>query len=195
MAIVGIEKLYYAKIMQDDNVGLKFDVPTYLEGVKEIKISPKVSTEKLYAENKLWEQATTLDSIEISLNITDLTNAQLSDLLGHTLAKEGGIYAKDTDQAPYIALLYKANKSNDKARFAALYKGKMELPDDSAKGKEGKTDFQTPELKATFQPLQNNGMWKYQVDNDDPNCPATIEVDFFKSVILPSEYTVNTNKN
>ncbi len=190
MAIIGLEKLYYAKITKDDNTGLTFDSPTYLAGVKEIKISPKVSTEKLYAENKLWEQATTLDDIEVSINIADLTNAELADLLGHTIATEGGIYAKDSDEAPYIALLYKANKSNGKARYGVIYKGKMELPDDSAKGKEGKTDFQTPEMKATFQPLQNNGMWKYQVDSDDASCPVTIDTDFFASVIIPTKKTV-----
>lgn len=193
MAIIGIEKLYYAKITKDDNTGLTFATPNYLAGVKEIKISPKVSTEKLYAENKLWEQATTLDDIEVSINIADLTNAELADLLGHTLATEGGIYAKDSDEAPYIALLYKANKSNGKARYGVLYKGKMELPDDSAKGKEGKTDFQTPEMKATFQPLQNNGMWKYQVDSDDANCPENINATFFASVIVPgADKTVPT---
>lgn len=186
MAIAGLEKLYYAKITKDDNTGVTFGTPVYLPGIKEIKVSPKVSTEKLYAENKLWEQSTSLDDIEVSINLADLTNAQLADLLGHKLAEEGGIIASDTDEAPYIALLYVANKSNGKKRYGVLYKGKMELPDDSSKGKEGKTDFQTPEVKSTFQPLQNNGMWKYQVDSDDPSCPATIETDFFTSVIVPT---------
>lgn len=190
MALVGLEKLYYAKITKDDSTGLTFDTPNYLAGVKEIKISPKVTTEKLYAENKLWEQATSLDDIEVSVNLADLTNAQLADLLGHTIATEGGIIANADDIAPYVALLYKANKSNGKARYGILYKGKLELPEDTAKGAEGKVDFQTPEIKATFQPLQNNGMWKYQVDSDDADCPATIDTDFFASVIVPTEKVV-----
>lgn len=186
MAIIGLEKLYYAKIIKDDNTGVEFDTPKYLKGVKEIKIAPKTSTEKLYAENKLWEQATTLDDVEVSVNLADLTNAELADLIGHKLAAEGGIIANADDTAPYIALLYVANKANGKKRYGVLYKGKMELPEDSAKGKEGKTEFQTPEVKATFQPLQNNGDWKYQVDSDDPDCPATIDTDFFASVIVPT---------
>ena len=190
MALVGIEKLYYAKITKDDSTAVTYGTPIYLAGVKEIKISPKQSTEKLYAENKLWEQDTTLDDIEVSVNIADLTNAELADLQGHTVATEGGIYASDTDEAPYIALLYKANKSNGKYRYGVIYKGKMQLPDDSAKGKEGKTDFQTPELKATFQPLINNGKWKYQVDSDDTDCPTGIDTTFFASVIIPTKKVV-----
>ncbi len=190
MAITGLEKIYYSKITKDDNTELTFGAPIYLAGVKEIKISPKVSTEKLYAENKLWEQATTLEDVEVTVNLADLTNAQSADLLGQTVAEEGGIFSSDDDLAPYIALLYVANKSNGKKRYGVIYKGKMELPDDSAKGAEGKTDFQTPEMKATFQPLQNNGMWKYQIDSDDPACPVGIDTSFFTSVIVPTKKVV-----
>lgn len=190
MAIIGLEKLYYSKITKDDTTGLTFGNPVYLPGVKEIKISPKVNTEKLFAENKLWEQATSLDDIEVSVNLADLTNAQTADLLGATLATEGGVFSSDDDIAPYIALLYVANKSNGKKRYGILYKGRMNLPDDSAKGAEGKTDFQTPEMKSTFQPLQNNGMWKYQVDEDDADCPTDIETKFFASVIVPTKKVV-----
>lgn len=190
MAIIGLEKLYYSKITKDDSTGVTFGTPIYLAGVKEIKISPKSNTEKLYAENQLWEQATSLDSIELSVNLADLTNAQSADLLGQTLATEGGVFASDSDIAPYIALLYVANKSNGKKRYGIIYKGRMSLPDDSAKGMEGKTDFQTPEMKATFQPLQNNGMWKYSVDEDDAGVSATIGTDFFASVIVPTKKVV-----
>lgn len=189
MALVGLEKLYYAKVTKDDATGVTFGTPIYLPGVKEIKISPKVNTEKLYAENQLWEQSTALDSVEVSINLADLTNAELADLLGHELATEGGIIANADDFPPYIALLHKANKSNGKARYSILYKGKLELPEDSAKTKEGKTDFQTPEVKATFQPLQNNGRWKYQVDSDDSTCPADIDTTFFTNVINPGSDT------
>ncbi len=190
MAIVGLEKLYYAKIIKDDETGLTFDKPIYLPGVKEIKISPKANTEKLFAENKIWDQKTTLEDIELSVNIVDLTNAQQADLLGQTIATEGGVFATSDDIAPYIALLYKANKSNGKNKYGILYKGKMELPDDSAKGQEGKVDFQTPEMKATFQSTIFNSMWKYNVDEDDENCPSDIESKFFTSVIIPTKKVV-----
>lgn len=190
MAIIGLEKLYYSKITKDDSTGLTFSVPKYLPGVKEIKIAPKTNTEKLYAENKLWDQSTTLQDVEVTVNLVDLTNAEQADMLGQTVAAEGGVFASDGDIAPYIALLYISNKSNGKKRYGVLYKGKMELPDDSAKGQEGKTDYQTPEMKSTFQPLINNGMWKYQVDEDDPDCPSDIETKFFESVIVPTKKTI-----
>jgi len=192
MAIIGLEKLYYSKITKDDETGVTFEKPIYLPGVKEIKISPKQNTEKLYAENKLWEQNTSLDSIELSVNIADLTNEQSEDLLGQNLANEGGVFASDEDIAPYISLLYIANKSNGKKRYGIIYKGCMSLPDDSSKSQEGKVDYQTPEMKATFQPLQNNGMWKYTIDEDSENAPVDLATKFFTSVIVPTKKATTT---
>lgn len=190
MAIVGLEKLYYAKLTEDNATTLTYGEPVYLPGVKELKVSPKMSTEKLYAENKIWDQDTALDEVEVTIALADLTNAERAELLGHTKATEGGVFATANDSMPYIALLYKANKSNGKARYQVLYKGKFELPEDSAKGKEGKTEFQTPEMKGIFQPTQNNNMWKYQVDSDDTDCPADIETTFFTNVIKPTKKVV-----
>jgi len=190
MPIIGLEKLYYAPLTKDDSTGLTYGAPVYLPGVKEIGVIPRVVTEKLYAENKLWDQDTALDEVEVTINIADLTNAERSMFLGHTTATEGGIFAKDNDQAPYVALLYKSNKSNQEARYQVLYKGKFELPEDRAKGKEGKTEFQTPQMKAIFQATKNNGMWKYQVDTDDADCPVTIDADFFASVIVPTKKVI-----
>lgn len=190
MAVVGLEKLFYAVVTQDDDKGLVYETPKYLKGVREIGVVPSVTTEKLYAENKIWEQSQAIESVDVDIDLADLTNQEKSILLGHRLAQGGGIIGGENDIAPYVALLYKANKSNGEARYQVLYKGKFELPSDDAKGKEGKTDFQTPKMKATFQPTRNNGYWKYAVDSDDEGVSTTIDTDFFESVIIPTEKVI-----
>ncbi|MBS4539825.1 phage tail protein [Clostridium sp. D2Q-11] len=190
--IVGLEKLYYAKLTSDERGGLiAYDAPIYLDNVKEISINPKQNTEKGYGGNKLVLQMTTLDEIEVGINLLTLTNAQKADLLGHKLAAEGGVISKSDDIAPYVALLYLANKSNGEKRYGILYKGKMQLPEGGAKGQEGKAEIQSNEMKAIFQPL-SDGTWQYQVDTDDPNCPATIDTTFFTDVLIPTEASEGT---
>lgn len=186
MALVGIEKLYYAVLTNDEGGVATYETPVYLKDVKEISISPKQNTEKGYAENKLKIQITSLDEIEVGVNLLSLTNAQKAELLGHKLATEGGVIMNSDDEAPYIALMYVANKANGEKRYGIMYKGKMQLPEDGAKGQEGKAEIQSPEMKATFQPL-DDGTWQYQVDTDDANCPADIATTFFTDVILPTE--------
>ena len=106
-------------------------------------------------------------------------------LLGHKISTEGGIIKSADDVAPEVALLYKASKGNGKARYGILYKGKFSIGDESYKGKEGKANFQSKKLKASFAPLHSNSMWSYKVDEEQ----GMTDTKFFESVILPTEKT------
>jgi len=182
--VVGLEKLYIAKILTDDTT-TTYDTPKYLAGVKEISIKPKVATDEFYAENMLWLSDTTLANIDVEVNITDLTPEDEAMLLGHKIATEGGIIKSADDAAPDVAILFKANKGNGKARYVVLYKGKFSIGDEDYKGKEGKANFQSKKLKASFAPLHSNSMWSYKVDEEDGMDDTT----FFASVTMPTEKT------
>jgi len=189
IAKVNIDRLYLAKVTQDDELGLVFATPEYIPGVRQIDAKSKTNQDKLYAEGVIWEQENTLEEITIDIDLAELSNAQYASYLGHQVATVGGVYAGKTDQAPYVAVLFVATKSNGKKAYRVYYKGKFTEPDESAKGKEGKTDYQTHKVSSIFQHLKNNGMGFYKVDEDDPNCPANIATTFFASVIVPTADT------
>ncbi|WP_096635852.1 major tail protein [Clostridium cochlearium] len=180
--VVGLEKLYVAKILSDGET-TTFDTPKYLAGVKEIGVKPKVNSDEFYAENQLWLSETTLANVDVEVDITDLTSEDEAMLLGHKIATEGGIIKSADDVAPEVALLFKANKGNGKARYVVLYKGKFSIGDEDYKGKEGKANFQAKKLKATFAPLHSNSMWSYKIDEEQ----GMDDTKFFKSVIIPTE--------
>lgn len=184
MAKVNIDKLYLATVTQDDALGLVFATPEYIPGIRQIDVKPKTNQDKLYAEGSIWDQENTLEEIAMDLDLAELSNAQYAKYLGHQVAAAGGVYASKTDQAPYVAVLFEATKSNGKKAYRVYYKGKLTEPDENAKGKEGKTDYQTHKVSATFQHLKNNGLGFYKVDEDDANCPAGIATTFFASVIV-----------
>ncbi len=190
MAKVNIDKLYFA-IVTTDEVGvpltnLIFATPEYIPGVRQLDAKPKTNSDKLYAEGKIWDQENTLEEISIDIDLAELSNTAYAKYLGHNIATLGGVYSTDEDRAPYLAILFEATKSNGKKAFRVYYKGKLEEPDENAKGKEGKTDFQTHKVKATFQTLKNNGMGFYKVDEDDIDCPVGIETSFFAAVTIPT---------
>lgn len=184
--VVGLEKLYVAKILSDGET-TTYDTPKYLAGIKEIGVKPKVNSDEFYAENQLWLSETTLANVDVEVDITDLTNEDEAMLLGHKIATEGGIIKSADDVAPEVALLFKANKGNGKARYVVLYKGKFSIGDEDYKGKEGKANFQSKKLKATFAPLHSNSMWNWKVDEED----GMTDEKFFKSVIIPTEKKEN----
>lgn len=180
--VVDLKKLYVALIKKDDDKVVEFEEPKYLPGVKEIGLKVKSNTDNGYAEGIVWDSESTLDSIDVDINIVDLSDEDEALLLGHTLAKEGGVIYNDNDKSPEVALLWKSIKANKKARYIALYRGKFELGDEEYKGKEGKTNFQGKKIKATFMPLKNNGIWKWKVDEEN----GMNDEKFFKKVIMPT---------
>ncbi|EKO1913621.1 phage tail protein [Clostridium botulinum] len=188
--IVDLKKLYVAKIIEDGVTKTTFDTPKYFEGVKELGLKPKVNSDDFYAEGILWLSETTLANIDVEIEITDLKKEEEAFLLGHKLAAEGGIIRSANDEAPEVALLYKAMKGNGKARYGILYKGTFTIGDESYKGKEGKSNFQTKKLKGTFAPLRSNEMWNYKVDEED----NMTDEKFFKEVMIPTE-KIETTEN
>lgn len=188
MALVNIDKLYLATINKDE-IGagnLIFDKPEYLPGVQQLQAKLKVDTGTLYEEGKLAEQNSIITSIDVTIDLGHFSNTQYAKYLGHHAATGGGVYALEDDSAPYIALLYKYTKSNGKKGWKIYYKGQLTEPDDSVKQKEGKVDYQNHSVTATFQPLKNNGLWKYTIEEDDPNCPEDIADAFFNTVMVPT---------
>lgn len=179
--LVGIEKLYVANLKNDDLNEIKYDKPKYYAGIRDLGIKPKVATDEFYAENKLWISESTLANVDVEMELAGLTNENEAFLLGHKLDENGGIIYSADDKAPSVALLFKANKGNGKARYCVLYCGTFSISDEQYKGKEGKANFQSKKLKATFAPLHKNGMWKYKIDEED----GMTDEKFFEEVIIP----------
>lgn len=196
--VTGIEKLFVAKNISDTVAAINYDTPKYYEGIQEFGIKPKQNTEKQYAENKLRDQASALDSVDVDLTIASLTSAQKAEILGQTVAAEGGVYASQEDEAPYVAILYKATIRGG-FRYGVLYKGMFTLPEDALKGQEGKIAFQSPKISAVYQPTiyqitgqdgKKKSLWEWHVDTTDPNCPDDIDDAWFTSVKFPTADTV-----
>ncbi|HCL4466700.1 TPA: phage tail protein [Clostridium botulinum] len=185
--IVDLKKLYVAEV-KEDGLTTVFGEPRYFEGIKELGLKPKVNSDDFYAEGILWLSDTTLANIDVEIDITDLKKEEEAFLLGHKLATEGGIIRSANDKAPEVALLYKAIKGNGKARYGIMYKGTFSIGDESYKGKEGKSNYQTKKLKGTFAPLRSNEMWNYKVDEED----GMTDEKFFKEVIIPTEQVKTT---
>lgn len=204
MAKININKFYLSTITKDEigTGNLVFAKPEYIPGVQQIGAKFKTDTAKLYEEGVISDQDTTLTDIEFSVDLGHFSNTQYAKYLGHHIAKEGGVYALEDDKAPYVAALIEYTKNGGVKGYKSYYKGQLTEPDDAIKQKEGKIDYQNITATATFQPLRNNGMTTYCVEEDDPNCPEDIATKFFESVIIPTEktavpgsetYTITTN--
>lgn len=187
LPIINISKCYVAVLQTETDDTATYDTPRYLEGIKELGIKPKENSDNYYHEGRLVLTANTLQEIGITMNITDLTDEDWCYILGHKLATGGGIIKNKNDKAPTVALMYEAEKSNGVKQYGTLFAGTFGLGDEDIKDQEGKANFQSKKLTATFRSLKN-GLWTHKVSEDSPNVTAGSLANFFNQVTVPTEY-------
>jgi phi13 family phage major tail protein len=162
--ITGLKKLYYA-VMTDEETET-YSTVKYFPGLREITVTPNEETASIYAENQEWDIDSALGEIEVSMDVTDVPTDIVSEILGKQLAQTGGYIDNANDVKPYIALMFEKTLSSGVTEYVTLYKGKFNIPEDKAKTKEGKPEFQSKTLGGRFIPLKN-GMWKYPARSND----------------------------
>lgn len=194
LPVVNVSKLYVARLLTETEEGITFDTPRYLEGVKQIGIKPKQNSDPYYHEGRKVLEEQTLQDVNVTLNITDLSDEDECYVMGHKLAKTGGVIKNDNDIAPTLAILYKSEKSQGIDKYGILYAGTFGLSDEDLKAKEGKANFQAKKIDASFRPLIN-GKWQYNVCSDSPNVTTEFLKNFFKQVTVAEEKTEEVPKS
>ena len=186
LPIVNIDKLYVAKLLTEDADKITYDIPRYLEGIKQLTIKPKQNSDPYYHEGRKILTDKTLEDISVTIDITDLTDEDECYVMGYKMAKTGGVIRNENDIAPTLAILYEAEKSEGGTRYGILYAGTFGVSDEDIKGKEGKANFQSKSIEATFRPLMN-GLWNYKVDSDSTGVTQEFLNGFFNQVTIPEE--------
>lgn len=182
----GVEKAYFAILDNENGVNPVYKPVSYLQGLQEFSIVANEETATIYAENKTWETENAIGEIEVSLTFASIYTPDYVALLGKKLSNMGGVIESSDDEAPYIALMLEKTLSGGVKEYLTLYKGKLRIPEDVARTKEGATEFQVKTLAGTFMPL-NNGMWKHVFKSDDIGFDASKHaVNWGKEVIIPT---------
>ncbi len=185
----GVEKAYYS-ILDEDGEIPKYQAAKYLPGLREISITANEEQATIYAENRLYDSENSLGEIETTLDFASIDTVDYAILLGKKIAAGGGIIESADDQPPYIALMVEKTLSGGEKEFLTLFKGKLSIPEDKAKTKEGKTEYQTVSLNGLFMPLEN-GIWKHAVKTTDEGFDAERhKLNWGKTVIIPSEEVI-----
>ena len=182
----GVEKAYYA-ILTQDGENPTYEQVKYLPGLREISVTANEEQATIYAENRLYDSENSLGEIEVTLDFTSIDTSDYAALFGKKLAQSGGIIESADDQPPYIALMVEKTLSGGVKEYLTLFKGKLSLPEDKAKTKEGKTEYQTVSLSGIFMPLEN-GIWKHSVKTTDADFDQeTHDTSWGKTVVIPTE--------
>ena len=89
MATIGLDKLYYAKITEDENGNETYASPVQLAKAMTADLSVELAEATLYADDGASEIVKEFKSGTLSLGVDDIGASTASDLTGATIDANG----------------------------------------------------------------------------------------------------------
>ena len=194
MATIGLDKLYYAKITEDENGNETYATPVQLAKAMNADLSVELAEATLYADDGAAEIVKEFKNGTLSLGVDDVGASVASDLTGATIDANGVVVSTSEDGGDPVAVGFRAKKSNGKYKYYWLYRVKFGIPATNLTTKGESIEFSTPTIEGTI--LRRNKLdasgkhpWKAEVTEGDSAVTADTITNWYKEVYEPSYTT------
>lgn len=191
MATIGLDKLYYAKITENENGEETYGTPQQLAKAMSADLSVELAEATLYADDGAAEVVKEFKSGTLSLGVDDIGASVAADLTGVQLDSNHVIISSSEDGGDPVAIGFRAKKSNGKYRYYWLYRVKFGIPATNLATKGDSITFSTPTIEGTVlrrnKPDANGKHpWKAEVTEGDKDVATSVITNWYKNVYEPS---------
>jgi phage major tail protein, phi13 family len=180
MATIGLDRLYYAKITENENGEETYVTPVPLAKAITAELSVELAEATLYADDGAAEVVKEFQSGTLTLGVADIGVDAAEVLTGATLDDNKVLISTSEDGGAPVAIGFRAKKANGKYRYFWLYRVKFGIPATNLQTKGDSITFSTPTIEGTVMRRnkpdgQGKHPWKAEVSEDDPGVsPETI---------------------
>ena len=193
MATIGLDKLFYAPITEDANGNETYGTPVQLAKAISADLSVELNEATLYADDGQAEAVKEFKSGTISLGIDELGSDVAAELVGARVDSNGVLVSSGEDVSRYVAIGFRAKKSNGKYRYYWLYRVLFGIPATNLATKGDSITFSTPTIEGTILrrnkvDSQNKHLWKVEVTENESN--TSVINAWYTSVYEPT-FTAN----
>ena len=191
MATIGLDKLYYAKITEDESGEESYGTPTSLAKAMTVDLSVELAEATLYADDGAAEVVKEFKSGTLTLGIDDIGVQAAQDLTGAKIDTNKVLISTSEDGGAPVAIGFRAKKANGKYRYFWLYKVKFGIPATNLTTKGESITFSTPTIEGTV--LRRNKLdgqskhpWKAEVSEDATGVAASVISGWYNEVYEPT---------
>ena len=191
MATIGLDKLYYAKITEDESGEEIYGTPTSLAKAMTVDLSVELAEATLYADDGAAEVVKEFKSGTLTLGIDDIGVQAAQDLTGAKIDTNKVLISTSEDGGAPVAIGFRAKKANGKYRYFWLYKVKFGIPATNLTTKGESITFSTPTIEGTV--LRRNKLdgqskhpWKAEVSEDATGVAASVISGWYNEVYEPT---------
>ena len=190
MATIGLDRLYYAKITENDAGEETYGTPSQLAKAISADLSVELAEATLYADDGASEIVKEFKSGTLSLGIDDIGAEIASALSGATIDSNGVVVSGSDDGGDPVAVAFRARKSNGKYRYYWLYRVKFGIPATNLQTKGDSISFQTPTIEGTIMrrnkvDFNDNHPWKAEVTEGAEGVDDSVISTWYDAVYEP----------
>ena len=144
----GVDNLYVAEVLKDDNTGYVCSTPIHLAPVAEIGKSTDSSSEAHYYDNKAMIVINSESADTISITMAPPELAKLAQIIGKSFDPTTGMLVDSPVQQKYYAIMYRTKGTDGKYRYVSRLKGQFTIPEETSATENEGTD--TNNTSVTF---------------------------------------------
>jgi len=190
MATIGMDKLYYAKITEDENGVETYGVPISLAKAISANLSISLAEAVLYADDGAAVVIKDFQSGTLSLGVDDIGITAAQDLTGAVVDDNGVLMSHSESEGAPVAVGFRALKPDNRYRYFWLYRVKFGIPATNLQTKGDSITFQTPTIEGTVMRRNKlDGMgrhpWKAEVTQGDPGVSSDMINSWYTQVYEP----------
>ena len=191
MATIGLDKLYYAKITEDETGNETYETPKTLAKAVSAELSVELAEATLYADDTAAEIVKEFKSGTLTLGVDDIGIDIAADLTGAQIDNNKVLISRGQDAGSPVAIGFRAKKSNGKYKYYWLYRVKFGIPAASLATKGDSISFSTPSIEGTVlcrNKVDESGKrpWKAEVTEGDTGVTETVITNWYNSVYEPT---------
>ncbi|MEE0682056.1 MAG: major tail protein [Candidatus Gastranaerophilaceae bacterium] len=190
MATIGLDRLYYSKITEDENGNETYATPIQLAKAISADLAVELAEATLYADDGAAEIVKEFKSGTLSLGIDEIGTSAASDLTGASIDDNHVLISGSEDGGDPVAIGFRAKKANGKYKYYWLYRVKFGIPATNLATKGDSITFSTPTIEGTVlrrnKPDANDRHpWKAEVTEGDPAVNASVITSWYTKVYEP----------
>jgi len=190
MATIGLDKLFYAKITEDESGSETYGTPIKLAKAISAGLSVELAEATLYADDGAAEIVKEFKNGALSLGVDDIGTEAASDLTGASVDENGALISTSEDGGDPVAVGFRARKANGKYKYFWLYRVKFGIPSTELATKGDSITFSTPTIEGTVLRRnkpdgKGNHPWKAEITEDGTPAIKAIIDSWYTTVYEP----------
>lgn len=190
MATIGLDRLFYAKINEDENGIETYESPKILAKAMTAELSVELIEAILYADDGASEIVKEFNSGTLTLGIDDIGSIAAQDLTGSKIDSNNVVVSRSEDGGNPVAVGFRAKKANGKYRYFWLYRVIFSIPTTNLTTKGESITFSSPTIEGTVFRRnkldgENKHPWKAEVTEGDNGVAQETIANWFSSVYEP----------